>query len=76
MSKPPRLGSTASAWLDELEVAAPNVVAALRGIEAGRFSAVRREVQWRPGEGSATGVAEQLERLAAELFDAPDGVRR
>ena len=58
---------TASAWLDDLEVGAPDVVAAFRGIEAGRFVAVRREVRRRAGAGSAARIVEQLATVAAAL---------
>jgi len=58
---------TASAWLDDLESGAPDVVAAFRGIEAGRFVSVRREVRRRAGEGSASRVAEQLATVARVL---------
>ena len=71
-------------WLDELEVGAPDAVAAFRGIEAGKFISVRREVRRRAGPGSAPRIAAQLGALAAALinvievlpdpaFDAPGG---
>lgn len=71
-------------WLDELEVDAPDAVAAFRGIEAGRFISVRREVRRRAGAGTAPGVAAQLGALAAAMaaivealteaaFSAPGG---
>jgi hypothetical protein len=50
-----------------LAVAAPDVVGAWSGVEAGRFISVRREVRRRSGEGSASGVAEQLSAVAAAL---------
>lgn len=58
---------TTSDWLDALEPAAPDLVAAFRGIEAGRFIAVRREVRRRGGAGTAEGVASQLAAVAAAL---------
>ncbi|NJD29269.1 MAG: DinB family protein [Chloroflexi bacterium] len=54
-------------WLDDLESAAPNAVAAFRGIEAGRFISVRREVRRRGGEGSTQASLAELDALAAEL---------
>lgn len=55
------------AWLDDLEHAAPNAVAAYRGIEIGRFISVRREVRRRAGAGSAASSVAELEALAAAL---------
>lgn len=54
-------------WLDDLESAAPDLVAAFRGIEAGRFISVRREVRRRGGVGTAEGVARQLAAVATAL---------
>lgn len=72
------------AWLDAFEASAPDAVAAFRGIEAGRFIAVRREVRRRARAGSAERVAAQLGTLATTLtavvealpeaaFEAPGG---
>lgn len=63
----PDTGDPAAAWLDELEAAAPNAVAAYRGIEAGRFISVRREVRRRAGAGSAATSVAELEALADAL---------
>lgn len=71
-------------WLDDLEPAAPDAVAAFRGIEAGRFISVRREVRRRAGSGTAAGVVSQLgavtkaliamvEALPEPAFAAPGG---
>ena len=71
-------------WLDQLEAVAPDAVAAFRGIEAGRFISVRREVRRRAGAGSAERVAVELETIAGALgaivetlpegaFSAPGG---
>ncbi|MEO8463198.1 MAG: DinB family protein [Chloroflexota bacterium] len=71
-------------WLDELEADAPDAVAAFRGIEAGKFISVRREVRRRAGPGTAPRVAAQLgaladalielvEALPAPAFEAPGG---
>ena len=54
-------------WLDALEPAAPDPVAAFRNIEAGRFLSVRREVRRRAGDGSATTLVPQLDALAEAL---------
>jgi hypothetical protein len=71
-------------WLDDLEAGAPDVVAAFRGIEAGRFISVRREIRRRTGEGSAPSIVPQLgaiadaltalvDRLPEPAFSAPGG---
>ena len=71
-------------WLDQLDSGAPDVVAAFRNIEAGKFISVRREVRRRTQLGSAPGVAQQLAAVAAALdavvarlpeaaFDRPGG---
>jgi len=54
-------------WLDDLEAKAPDLVAAFRGIEEGRFISVRREVRRRAGAGSAERVVSQLGASAAAL---------
>jgi hypothetical protein len=72
------------AWLDELEPGAPDIVAAFRNIEAGKFITVRREIRRRTGLGSAPSIVPQLaaiadaltaivERLPEPAFDAPGG---
>lgn len=58
-----------TAWLDALEADAPDVVAAFRGIEHGRFISVRREVRRRAGEGSAVTIAAQLAAIAAAITE-------
>jgi hypothetical protein len=71
-------------WLDVLESGAPDAVAAFRGIEAGRFISVRREVRRRAGAGSAERIAGDLGAIAEALgavvatlpeaaFEAPGG---
>jgi hypothetical protein len=60
---------TGYAWVAELEPGAPDVVAAWRGIDAGRFISVRREVRRRSGGGSAGRTVEQLGATAAALRD-------
>ena len=71
-------------WVANLERVAPNVVAAWRGIDAGKFLSVRREVRRRSGAGSTERLLDELESLAAALvamidelpddaFDLPGG---
>ncbi|HEX5012517.1 MAG TPA: DinB family protein [Candidatus Limnocylindrales bacterium] len=55
------------AWVIDLEPHAPDVVAAWRGIDEGRFISVRREVRRRAGEGSAARTVPQLAALATAL---------
>jgi hypothetical protein len=73
-----------SEWLDDLGAAAPDAVAAFRGIEARRFISVRREVRRRAGAGSAERVAGELGAISVALvalvatlpeaaFEAPGG---
>jgi hypothetical protein len=63
-------------WVDALEPGAPDVIAAWRGIDAGRFISVRREVRRRAGEGTAEQIGAQLatlaEGLASITTDVPD----
>lgn len=54
-------------WIDALEPGAPDIVAAWRGIDAGRFISVRREVRVRARAGSAEPIAAQLGTLADAL---------
>ncbi|HEX2756207.1 MAG TPA: hypothetical protein VHM48_12120 [Candidatus Limnocylindrales bacterium] len=54
-------------WVAALERDAPDLVAAWRGIEAGRFVTVRREVRRRAGPGSADPILAQLEVTATAL---------
>ena len=61
--------STLPDWVDALDAGAPDIVAAWRGIEAGRLLAVRREVRRRGGAGSAEWIAAQLAILADALAD-------
>jgi hypothetical protein len=64
-------GATAAAvettWVEELEVDAPDIVGAWRGIEVGRFMTVRREVRRRAGSGSARAIVAQLAATAAAI---------
>lgn len=71
-------------WVTDLELVAPNVVAAWRGIDEGQFLSVRREVRRRAGSGSTERLLDELESLAAALiamidelpddaFDLPGG---
>jgi DinB superfamily len=65
------------AWLDELEVGAPDIVAAYRGIETGRFLSVRREVRHRAKKGTTDRLVAQLGAIAGALGSLvaglPDG---
>ncbi len=64
-------------WVAALERDAPDGVGSWRGIEAGRFIAVRREVRRRAGAGSADRLLAQLAATAAALGamveSVPDG---
>ena len=55
-------------WTTELERDAPDIVGAWRGIEAGRFISVRREIRRRAGAGSTARALAQLEATAAALI--------
>jgi hypothetical protein len=55
-------------WTTALQPAAPDIVAAWRGIEEQRFLSVRREVRRRAGSGSAPRVLAQLDALAEALI--------
>src|SRR5262245_1144664 len=57
------------AWVSTLEARAPDIVAAWRGIDEGRFISVRREVRRRSGEGTTARTVEQLAATAASLRD-------
>ena len=67
-------------WIDALANGAPDIVAAWRGIEAGQFISVRREVRRRAGPGTAEAIAGQLATLADALTafveTAPDEMLR
>jgi hypothetical protein len=54
-------------WVDRLEPAAPDIAAAWRGIDAGAFISVRREVRRRTGPGSAAAIVPQLAAVADAL---------
>ena len=61
-------------WLDTLEGPAPDLVAAFRGIEAGAFIAVRREVRRRGGAGSTERLVPQLAAVADALVAMIDAL--
>lgn len=67
-------------WVDALASGAPDIVAAWRGIEAGEFISVRREVRRRAGPGTAESIAGQLatpaDALTAFVQTAPDEMLR
>lgn len=54
-------------WLGALAGSAPDIVGAYRGIDAGRFISVRREIRRRMHTGSAPSVVPQLAALAGAL---------
>ena len=56
-------------WLDELEIAAPDLVSPFRNVDAGRFIAVRREVRRRMALGSAPGIVPQLAAVVEALVE-------
>jgi hypothetical protein len=55
-------------WVTELEVDAPDIVGAWRGIEAGQLISVRREVRLRGGAGSAARLVDQLQATAVAVI--------
>jgi hypothetical protein len=55
--------------IDALEPLAPDIVAAWRGVDAGAFLSVRREVRRRAGMGSAQAIAIQLAAVSEALAD-------
>ena len=55
-----------------LATAAPDVVAAWRGIDEGELISVRREVRRRTGVGTAEGIAAQLAAIAATFREVVD----
>ena len=57
-------------WVDELELGAPDMIAAWRGIEVGETAEVRREVRRMAGQGSAERLVPQLATLAEALAAA------
>jgi DinB superfamily len=64
-----------SSWVQSLEAGAPDVVAAWRGIDEGRFISVRREVRRRAGDGSTERTVAQLGATAAALWNVVAGLR-
>jgi DinB superfamily len=56
-----------SDWATDLEPAAPDIVAAWRGIEAEQFLSARREVRRRAGRGSAERIVAQLDAIAGAM---------
>jgi hypothetical protein len=61
-------------WAAALEPAAPDIVAAWRGIEAEQFLSVRREVRRRAGRDSAAGILAQLEAIVVALQATVDSL--
>jgi hypothetical protein len=56
-----------TSWLDELELAAPNVVAVYRTYRAGEYVHMRRELRRRTPTGSATHLCAELDALGEAL---------
>ena len=63
----------ARSWVDALDSGAPDIVAAWRSVQAGRFITARREVRRRAGGGTAEVVAAQLATLAGVLTAFVEG---
>ena len=63
----------ARSWVDALDSGAPDIVAAWRSVQAGRFIMARREVRRRAGGGTAEVVAAQLATLAGALTAFVEG---
>ena len=63
----------ARSWVDALDSGAPDIVAAWRSVQAGRFITARREVRRRAGGGTAEVVAAQLATLAGALTAFVEG---
>jgi DinB superfamily len=63
-----RFRDTSGDWLNDLEPAAPDVVAVFRNVEAGKPITVRREVRRRTTLGSAPAIVPQLAAIA-DAFD-------
>jgi hypothetical protein len=63
-----------SAWVDALEPGASDNVAAWRGIDAGAFLSVRREVRRRAGPGTAVRIVAELATLADAMLASLDAL--
>src|SRR4051794_4558172 len=63
-----------AAWVDDLAVVAPDIVASWRGIEVGRFLSVRREVRRRAGPGTTERLVVELGGTAAALGAIVEGL--
>jgi hypothetical protein len=63
-----------SAWVDALEPGASDIVAAWRGIDAGAFLSVRREVRRRAGPGTAVRIVAELATLADAMLASLDAL--
>jgi hypothetical protein len=60
---------TSDSWLDLLEPHAPDLVAAFRNVDAGKFITVRREVRRRMAVGSTPGMVPQLAAVTEALVE-------
>jgi hypothetical protein len=65
---------TVPAWIEALEPAAPDIVAAWRGIDEGQFLSVRREVRRRSGKGTAARTVHELAATASALRGVVDAL--
>ena len=63
----PARASAPLRWLDDLAVRAPTAAAAFRGIEAGKFISVRREVRRGAGPGTTDGIVAELAAITDAL---------
>jgi hypothetical protein len=63
-----------SAWVDALEPGASDIVAAWRGLDAGAFLSVRREVRRRAGPGTAVRIVAELATLADAMLASLDAL--
>jgi hypothetical protein len=61
-------------WVASLERVAPDLVAAWRGIDAGHFLSVRREVRRGAGPGSVERTLAQLDGTANTLIERVEGI--
>ncbi len=69
-SESPYAAPMAPGWIDQIAEDAPDVLGAWRGIEAGVFLSVRREVRRRAGPGSTARIVRELDATADALVGA------
>jgi hypothetical protein len=61
-------------WIAALEPAAPDVVAAWRGIEVGELLSVRRAIRRRTGRGSTDAIVAQLDAMSVALIEVVESL--